>query len=35
VGFADFNHTCPATSGTDPLATVGIDPPLNASLFGW
>ena len=25
---------CPATSGTDPLAAVGIDP-LNVSLFGW
>jgi hypothetical protein len=26
---------CPATSGTDPSATPGIDPLLNVSLFDW
>jgi hypothetical protein len=30
-----IHHSCPATSGTDPLATLGIDPSGCVSLFGW
>jgi hypothetical protein len=34
---AEWNRlqACPATSGTDPLATLGIDPSGCVSLFGW